>query len=79
VAALAESFYSLQNNRPATKRFLVLQPMNSIFAENLIGIDDGLILFDSQSGFSLFLLSGKVLYVGANEIMIDRFLYLLIY
>jgi hypothetical protein len=47
--------------------------MNSIFAEKLIEFDDGLILLDGQSGFTLFLLSGKVLCVRADKIMIDRF------
>ena len=78
MSALAESFYSLQNNRLATKSVLAFKPINSIFAEILIGLDDGLIFFHGQSGFTLFLLSGKVLCVRAGEIIIDLFLYLLI-
>jgi hypothetical protein len=73
VAAYADSFNPFNNNRLKTKRVLVLQPMNSIFAEKLIEFDDGLILFEGQSGFTLFLLSGKVLCVKIKEIMIDRF------
>ena len=78
MVAFADSFYPFNNDRPTTKRVLVFQPMNSIFAESLIEIDDGLILFDGQSGFTLFLLSGKVLCVRAKEIKIDGFLCLLI-